>query len=137
MGCSSVEKKCKSQKGAAVIEFALILPILLLLLLGTIDGSLALYDKAVITNASREGARAGIVARNPKLTDAELHQRIVGPFWTWQATTDRECGSKRSGDYPQHFGRDGELHLPGNWPGWFIQYIGAALGLDVEHRDGS
>jgi Flp pilus assembly protein TadG len=62
----------KNQRGAAVVEFALILPILLLLLVGTIDASLALYDKAVITNASREGARAGIVARSPPLTDAQI-----------------------------------------------------------------
>jgi Flp pilus assembly protein TadG len=62
----------QKQRGAAVVEFALILPILLLLLVGTIDASLALYDKAVITNASREGARAGIVARSPPLTDAQI-----------------------------------------------------------------
>jgi Flp pilus assembly protein TadG len=59
-----------------VVEFALILPILLGLLVGGIDASLALYDKAVITNASREGARAGIVARNPQLTDAQI-QAVV------------------------------------------------------------
>jgi Flp pilus assembly protein TadG len=64
------------QRGAAVIEFALILPILLILLVGTIDASLALYDKAVITNASREGARAGIVARSPPLTDAQIQQIV-------------------------------------------------------------
>jgi len=64
------------QRGAAVVEFALILPILLLLLVGTIDASLALYDKAVITNASREGARAGIVARSPSLTDAQIQQIV-------------------------------------------------------------
>lgn len=61
-----------SQRGAAVVEFALILPILLALLVGGIDASMAFYDKAVITNASREGARAGIVARNPQLTDAQI-----------------------------------------------------------------
>jgi hypothetical protein len=60
------------QRGSAVVEFALILPILLAVLVGGIDASLALYDKAVITNASREGARAGIVARNPMLTDAQI-----------------------------------------------------------------
>jgi Flp pilus assembly protein TadG len=65
-----------NQRGAAVIEFALILPILLLLLVGTIDASLAFYDKAVITNASREGARAGIVARSPPLTDAQIQQIV-------------------------------------------------------------
>ena len=67
------------QRGAAVIEFALILPILMGLLVGGIDASLALYDKAVITNASREGARAGIVARNPPLTDAQI-QHVVNQY---------------------------------------------------------
>ena len=64
------------QRGAAVVEFALILPILMGLLVGGIDASLALYDKAVITNASREGARAGIVARNPQLNDAQIRQVV-------------------------------------------------------------
>jgi len=64
------------QRGTAVVEFALILPILLGLLIGGIDLSLALYDKTVITNASREGARAGIVARNPPLSDAQIRQVV-------------------------------------------------------------
>ena len=59
-----------------MVEFALILPILLGLLIGGIDLSLALYDKAVITNASREGARAGIVARNPQLSDTQIRQVV-------------------------------------------------------------
>lgn len=70
------DKSPAQQRGAAVVEFALILPILLGLLVGGIDASLALYDKAVITNASREGARAGIVARNPQLTDAQIRQVV-------------------------------------------------------------
>ncbi len=67
------------QRGSAVVEFALVLPILLAVLVGGIDASLALYDKAVITNASREGARAGIVARNPLLTDAQI-QGVVNQY---------------------------------------------------------
>jgi Flp pilus assembly protein TadG len=51
----------KSQKGAAAIEFYFVLPVLLFLLFGIIEFSVLFYDKAVITNASREGARAGIV----------------------------------------------------------------------------
>ena len=73
--CQQTQRKApmpQRQRGSAVVEFALILPILLLLLVGTIDASLALYDKAVITNASREGARAGIVARSPPLTDEQI-----------------------------------------------------------------
>jgi hypothetical protein len=51
----------RGQRGAAMIEFALVLPVLLIVLLGTVEFSLLLYDKAMITNASREGARLGIV----------------------------------------------------------------------------
>lgn len=65
-----------SQRGIAVVEFALILPVLLVLLMGMVDMSLALYDKTVITNASREAARAGIVARNPSFTDSEIRQLV-------------------------------------------------------------
>jgi hypothetical protein len=50
-------------EGTAIIEFALVLPVLILLLFGIIEFSILLYDKAMITNASREGARAGIVYR--------------------------------------------------------------------------
>ena len=62
----------KDQKGAAAVEFAIVLPVLLLVLFGIIEFSLAFYDKAMITNASREGARAGIVLRDPPLTDVEI-----------------------------------------------------------------
>jgi Flp pilus assembly protein TadG len=48
------------QKGAAAVEFAIILPLLVMIVFGIIDVGLLLYNKQVITNASREGARAGI-----------------------------------------------------------------------------
>ena len=46
-----------------MVEFALVLPLLLLLAFGIIEFGLLLYDKAIVTNASREGARAGVVFR--------------------------------------------------------------------------
>jgi Flp pilus assembly protein TadG len=55
----------KREKGTASVEFALILPMLLLMLFLIIEFSIILYDKAVITNASREGARSGIVYSSP------------------------------------------------------------------------
>jgi Flp pilus assembly protein TadG len=51
----------RHQSGAALVEFAIVLPLLLLLVFGIVEFGLILYDKAVITNASREAARAGIV----------------------------------------------------------------------------
>ena len=49
------------QKGAVAVEFALILPVLVLLLFGIVEFSLLMYNKQILTNASREGARYGIV----------------------------------------------------------------------------
>jgi hypothetical protein len=54
--------KLKNQRGASAVEFAIVLFPLVLLVFGIIDFGFLLYDKAMLTNASREGARAGIVA---------------------------------------------------------------------------
>ncbi|MBA3038089.1 MAG: pilus assembly protein [Desulfobacterium sp.] len=64
--------RVKNQNGVAAVEFALILPILIVLILGIVEFSIMLYDKAVLTNASREGARAGIVAQTPRVTQPEI-----------------------------------------------------------------
>lgn len=79
-GANICDHECRSskrQRGAAAVEFALVLPLLLAVLMGVIEAGLALYDKAVITQASREGARAGIVMRNPKLSVAEITAIVV------------------------------------------------------------
>jgi Flp pilus assembly protein TadG len=44
-----------------LVEFAIILTVLLLLILGTIDLGRGIYAYSVIQNAAREGARYGIV----------------------------------------------------------------------------
>jgi Flp pilus assembly protein TadG len=55
-----IKKQTLNQSGASAIEFALLLPLLLLILFGIIEFSILFYNKAMITNASREGARYGI-----------------------------------------------------------------------------
>jgi Flp pilus assembly protein TadG len=47
------------QKGNVLVEFALILPVFLLILFGMVNISIALYNKTVLAMATREGARAG------------------------------------------------------------------------------
>lgn len=56
--------RLRRQDGAAVVEFAILAWLLFMLLFGIIEFSLMFYDKAVITNASREGARKAIVFRS-------------------------------------------------------------------------
>lgn len=45
-----------------MIEYALVLPIVLLLILGIIDFGIAVFTFDTISNAAREGARAGIIS---------------------------------------------------------------------------
>ncbi|OXI26849.1 pilus assembly protein TadE [Burkholderia sp. AU16482] len=72
-GRSAMKRKhWKRQRGVAAVEFALVLPLLLLILFGIVEFGLVMFDQAVITNASREGARAGIVLKTPKATITEI-----------------------------------------------------------------
>jgi Flp pilus assembly protein TadG len=66
-----------TQRGTAALEFALILPVFIFLVCAMMEISIALYDKAVLINASREGARAGIVLKNPKLTSAQIQAVVL------------------------------------------------------------
>ena len=52
--------RSRREIGAAAVEFALILPILLLLLGGIVDYGRFFFTQVQLTNAAREGARAGI-----------------------------------------------------------------------------
>ncbi len=62
----------RNERGAVATEFALLLPVLLLILFGTIEFGLIMFTREVITNASREGARAGIVQQIPKPTAGDI-----------------------------------------------------------------
>jgi Flp pilus assembly protein TadG len=69
--------ECSSQKGASAAEFALILPFLVLLLFGIVELGFIFYNKAVITNASREGARVGITfLKAPRLPYADINAAV-------------------------------------------------------------
>lgn len=52
----------RSDRGAAAVEFALIVPVLILLLIGTVSTGLAYNDHISLSNAAREGARYGAAA---------------------------------------------------------------------------
>ena len=75
----TMKMRLKNQKGTSVVEFAIVLPLLVLLLFGIIEFSLLLFNKQVITNASREGARAGIVAQVPRVSDPAI-RKVVSDY---------------------------------------------------------
>lgn len=59
-----IARSDRSENGIAAIELALVLPLFTLLIIGLMDLAVMMYNTQVITNASREGARWGVIANN-------------------------------------------------------------------------
>ena len=60
----TVPTRAGRRTGQAVVEFALVLPVFLLLVFGTIEFGRAYLTLHLLTNASREGARVGSLPGN-------------------------------------------------------------------------
>jgi Flp pilus assembly protein TadG len=73
----------RTQLGAAAVELAILLPFFAVLVFGIIEFGLLLYNQQVITNASREGARAAIMGHCPgavgmvRITDADIEDIVT------------------------------------------------------------
>ncbi|HOJ10207.1 MAG TPA: pilus assembly protein [Clostridiales bacterium] len=55
-----LKRELKNKKGQSLVEFAIILPLLLLVIMAIIEFGVMLNSYLTIHNAAREGARAGI-----------------------------------------------------------------------------
>jgi Flp pilus assembly protein TadG len=64
-------------RGQALVEFALILPIFILLLVGLFDVGRAVFAYNTVSNAAREAARVAIVNQTESDVDAKAVQRAV------------------------------------------------------------
>jgi Flp pilus assembly protein TadG len=74
-------RRLHDDRGTATLEFALVVPLLLIVLLTGIDFSRALLAYSTIGNATREGVRYATL--HPGATDAEILgavQRYAGPL---------------------------------------------------------
>ena len=99
----------RDERGASLVEFALVLPILLMFLLGITTGGAAYNKKISITNAVREGARYGATLAcsascvSGGTWTAQVRQRVAGLSggelstsdvcaWVGQAVGGTQCG---------------------------------------------
>ncbi|MCB2294204.1 pilus assembly protein [Clostridium algoriphilum] len=63
----------RNEKGQSLVEFAILLPLLILLLMGILEFGIMLNSYLTIHNSAREGARLGIVAGS----DIEIKELII------------------------------------------------------------
>lgn len=73
----TLQRMAASSEGVALVEFAIVVPILLLLLVGILDTGRAVNAYVTISNASREGAR--YAALNPTAAPAAIRSSAVLP----------------------------------------------------------
>ena len=71
-----ISKLLKNQDGAAAVESAIVIPLLVLIAFGICEFGLLCYNKQVIINACREGARAGIVRDSDFLDETALKKLV-------------------------------------------------------------
>ena len=69
----NVRRRLKCDRGSQLVEFALIFPLLLLVVMGVVDWGLMFQRYEVLTNAAREGAR---VAALPDYGSADVTARV-------------------------------------------------------------
>ena len=71
-------KLLKNEKGQALVEFALVLPVLLMLLCGIIDFGWLYYNQITLNNAAREGARYAVIHYDPSIDwKGESESRMI------------------------------------------------------------
>ena len=73
----------RSSEGSAAVEFAIVLNLLLLMIMGMLEFGLAFSMKQVIINASREGARYGIAYRVDALGDRIVPLNLGPSISNW------------------------------------------------------
>ena len=73
-----IRRSARSSRGQALVEFAFVLPILLLLLVGLLDFGRAIFAYNSVSNAARSATRVAIVDQNPTAIQAAASGEAVG-----------------------------------------------------------
>jgi Flp pilus assembly protein TadG len=115
-----------NERGAVAAEFAIVVPVLLLIVFATMEFGMMMYGREVVTNATREGARHGIVAQTPPVTSSEMMTTA-----TSYLTGTGVSPSSVTFTVPACCGTTGTpvtLAAVYRYP-WFVPYIPTMLGL--------
>lgn len=75
-------------RGQALLEFALILPILLMLVLGIIEFGRIWNINQMVSDTTREGARRAVLADQPPATEQQVHDFMMQRLWDAHVDTN-------------------------------------------------
>lgn len=122
----------KNEQGAAAVEFALVFPLVIMLLLAVIEISRLWNIQATISDSARIAARsAAIYSNDPELDDAEVEAAAtadatgIPSFVDWTAATvtvDLDCEASGVATSVVSV-------APGSFSTWFSSAIGSPITL--------
>jgi hypothetical protein len=71
------ERRGRSDEGASLVEFALLAPLIFMLIFGMVTGGMALSYKNSMSNAAREGSRLGATLENSGSWATSVKARVL------------------------------------------------------------
>jgi Flp pilus assembly protein TadG len=82
-------RRGRSQAGQSTVEFAVVLPVLVLAVLVLVQGGLVVRDQLLVQHAAREGARAAAVSES--VADVQDAAGRAGPLDRTRLTVTRSA----------------------------------------------
>lgn len=97
-GLSKRKKSAKLETGQSLVEFAIMLPILLLVVMGIIEFGFIMNSYLTLQNAAREGARAGALGSSNSAVESIIKTGSTGLIQdSITVTVIPEDGSRHTG----------------------------------------
>lgn len=106
MGSMFNRKRRRGERGVAAVEFALVVPLLLVVLFGIIDFGFAINRYAIVNNAAREGVREASLGATEAEINAAVNHGMADLGGTYKVTVSckrvdtSRCTSWTSGAEP-------------------------------------
>ena len=122
-------RRVRRDRGQALVEFALVAPVILLLIFAVADFARAWNTYQVITDAAREGARTAVID-DPAIVEADIHT-IVGDALT-RASLDSNATTVTVTGFRSGRGNPTTIRIEYQYSlGW----VGALVTLAQGNRD--
>ena len=94
-------RRAQSERGVALVETALTLPLVLLITIGAVEFGRAYQTWQVLTNAAREGARIAVL---PGVEDGDVEERVKAYLTSGQLDVPAETAITIKRDNPLPIG---------------------------------
>lgn len=89
----------RTQRGQTIVEFALVITIFFLAVMGIFDFGRAVFSYNTLSNAAREGARVGVI---PGATTNEICQMAVAKTFLPDVPSSADCPGTSPMDWTQN-----------------------------------